>query len=574
MKIYRGKDKEDQPKTLLGDKARITRNQITKVPERVVEIDVYPASLKDGSVPVTEENAEMAFKGFFGEHKEVFEIEPENLKLVSAKKINKRWYVKYNQYYKGIPVHNASVGLDSSEKGKVGSYSGNYYRDIKLSTKPKVSLEDATEIAINTYPKKNRSKLLRKDEILVIYPEKGKDKLRYFLAWKFQIVREEPDPEIEKYFIVDARNGEIIRSYTARFPDAQVTGTVEGEIYPANPTDPISTRRLQHEYVDIEDAGQATTNNSGHYKKTVNWFWQFANWPFGTATFTLDGPYARVQNSSGHDYTETVNCNTSSPCNLTWTATDRDHINVFYHMNLFHDWLEDELGYTWTNPWDGTGRFNARVNYSFNNAYAGDPMQFGTNNYARSSDVIYHECTHNVLYQIYGDYIGWPNNFTEAYAMDEGFADYFACSFTNDSRMGEGCFGTPRNLNNSNQYSGKSSFNIEGHAGGTIIAGAAWDLRGRLVNIYGASGARMADQLLLEAHQILSTYPRDYYFSDPRESNLLSATVQGCSIPITTSRTGSLTLMTSSTLFTRMDSFRPCLMTVIVLIFPRICRAR
>ena len=523
MKIYKGRASEEQKTTRLGDRVRVTRNRITKIPDRVLDIDAYPSSLQDGTLAVTRQNAETVFKEFLGEHKEVFGLEPDDLQLVSAKQINKRWYVKYNQLYKGIPVHNATVGLDSSENGRMGSYAGKYFPDIKLSTKPRVSIEQATETAIDTYPRKHRAKLVSKEEMLLIYPEKENDKYRYRLAWKFQIVSDEPDPEIEKFFIVDARDGKIIQSYTSRFPDAQVRGTVQGEIYPANPTDPVSTMPMQHEYVEIDDAGITTTNGSGYYKKNVNWFWQFLNWPFGTASFTLDGPYSRVQDNNGNDYTQTANCNTTGPCNLTWSATDRDHINVFYHMNLFHDWLEDELGFTWVNPWDGTGRFNARVNYAFNNAYAGDPMQFGTNNYARSSDVIYHECTHNVLYQIYGNYIGWPNNFTEAYSMDEGFADYFACSFTNDSRMGEGCFGTPRDLNNNELYPGKDAFNIEGHSGGTIIAGAAWDLRQRLIDVYGVTGARITDQLLLEAHQILSTYPRDYYFSDPRESNLLSA---------------------------------------------------
>jgi hypothetical protein len=192
-------------------------------------------------------------------------------------------------------------------------------------------------------------------------------------------------------------------------------------------------------------------------------------------------------------------------------------------MNIFHDWLEDELGYSWVNSWDGSNRFNARVNDPRNNAWAGDPMLFGTNDFARSSDVIYHECTHNVLFHIYGDYIGWPANYTEAYAMDEGFADYFANRFTNDSIHGEGYSANPRDHNNTRQYQGKSSYNREGHRGGMIIGGAAWDLRQRLINAQGASGARVADKLILEAHQILWTYPSDYYFSDPHESNLLLA---------------------------------------------------
>jgi Zn-dependent metalloprotease len=522
MEIFRGKKKEEKVKTWFADDVRVTKNRLTKIPERVMEIDVYPTVLKEGTVPVTKENAESTFKEFLKEHKELFEVEPEDLKMVSAKKISNKWYVKYGQYYKGIPVHNATVGLDSSENGKVSSYASNYQPNIEVTTEPKVKLEEAVDIAKKTYPEKDSERLKKTDSILIIYPEKAEDKIIYHLAWKFMLAGEQPDPEIEKYFIVDALDGKIIQSYTARFPDADVTGNVQGEVYPEIPTDPVTAMAYRNQYVDIAYAGKTTTNNAGNYSKTVPWYWWLFFFFSKHATFKLEGPYAQVQNHNGADYQETRNCNTNSPCNLTWTATDRDHINVFYHMNIFHDWLKDELGHSWVN-WDGTSRFNARVNYSFSNAYAGNPMQFGTNNYARSSDVIYHECTHNVLGHIYGDYIGWPNNYTEAYAMDEGFADYFACSFTNDSIQGEGCSANPRNHNNTRKYPGKSSFNSEGHTGGMIIGGAAWDLRQRLINAQGASGARVADKLILEAHEILSTYPRDYYFSDPHESNLLLA---------------------------------------------------
>ncbi|HNB04056.1 MAG TPA: hypothetical protein PLV88_07165, partial [Methanoregulaceae archaeon] len=77
--------------------------------------------------------------------------------------------------------------------------------------------------------------------------------------------------------------------------------------------------------------------------------------------------------------------------------------------------------------------------------------------------------------------------------------------------------------NNTKQYPGKNSYSDEGHTGGMLIGGACWDLRQRLVQAQGSSGARIADKLILEAHQILATYPRDYYFSDPHESNLLLA---------------------------------------------------
>ncbi|MEN6395684.1 MAG: hypothetical protein ABFC78_04290 [Methanoregula sp.] len=63
-----------------------------------------------------------------------------------------------------------------------------------------------------------------------------------------------------------------------------------------------------------------------------------------------------------------------------------------------------------------------------------------------------------------------------------------------------------------------------------IIAGAAWDFRQRLVSNHGIPGARIADELILEAHQILSAYPRKYYFSDPHQSNLLTALYKAADI--------------------------------------------
>lgn len=522
MEVFRGEIKEERAAARFTEKTLVTKNRLTKIPDRVTEINAFPTVLKEGAVPVTEKNAESAFKEFLRENREVFEVEPDDLKMDSVRKIKDRWYVKYRQYYKGIPVYNATVGLDSSENGRVSSYASNYQPDIRVSTEPAVSLNKAVYLAKETYPAENSQKLQEKESMLIIYPEQSEDRVLYHLAWKFMIAGEQPDPETDKVFIIDAADGTIIQSWDARFPDATVTGDVQGEVYPVNPTDAVNSLAVRDEYVDIDYAGKTVTNDSGHFSVSVPWYWPMLFFFTKHARFTLDGPHARVQNSDGSSYTETRNCDTDHPCNLTWTATDRDHINVFYHMNLYHDWLKDELGYSWVNH-DGTGRFNARVNYSFSNAYAGNPMQFGTSAYARSSDVIYHECTHNILHHEYGDYIGYPARYIEAYAMDEGFSDYFSNSFTNDSVHGEGCSANPRDHNNTVQYPGKAAYNDEGHTGGMIIGGAAWDLRQRLIDSEGAAGARIADKLILEAHQILSNYPRNYYFSDPHESNFLHA---------------------------------------------------
>ncbi len=523
MHFFKGKNKTISTEIRLDENIRISKNNLTKIPKHITKIEKYPSILKAGKTAISEDSIESTFKEFLGENKELFKVIPENLKLLSSKKINNKWYIKYAQYYKDIPVYNGTVGLDSSDKGKVGSYAANYYPDINISTDPKIEQTDAIGIAIKLYDELKQNNLKSKDESLIIYPENIQDKIVYHLAWKIMVVGKKLDPEVEKYFIIDAMDGKILKSYSARFPAAVVSGTVEGEIYPENPTDSISTVALKNVYVDIKNAGRTTTNDTGRYFKTVGWFWELTNWPFGESTFTLEGPYAKVEDDGAVEYNETNRFRIDEANDYTWTGTDRDHINLFYHINKFHDWFKDELGYSWTNPWTGTSQFNAQVNDPRNNAWAGDPMLFGTNNFARSSDVIYHECTHNILFEIYGDWIGFPDRNIEAYALDEGFADYFGSSCTNESRHGEGYSASPRNLNNTRQYPGKNSYSIEGHTGGMIISGAVWDFRQRLVNIYGVRGARIADQLILEAHQILSTYPRGYHFSDPHESNFLSA---------------------------------------------------
>ena len=51
--------------------------------------------------------------------------------------------------------------------------------------------------------------------------------------------------------------------------------------------------------------------------------------------------------------------------------------------------------------------------------------------WARSSDVVYHEYAHCVIHHLYGGWIGDPNNGAlQGTAMDEGLADYWPAHTT------------------------------------------------------------------------------------------------------------------------------------------------
>jgi len=275
---------------------------------------------------------------------------------------------------------------------------------------------------------------------------------------------------------------------------------------------------MADEYVRIVGQSSDTTDAGGSYSLPVS--------SSGTHSVnaTLEGPFAKVWDQSGVDFAHTQTCNTTSACNWTWsedtttTVEETDGITVFYHLNLLHDqFYRDILGYYWIYPWTGTSQMQATVNHSFGNAYAGNPIQFGNDPFARSSDVVYHEATHNVMYHLFGNWIGYSYGYgTEGAAMDEGLADYFSCAFTNDSQMGEGFTSAPRNLDNTLQY--PYPYSGGAHQNGQIIAGAVWDLRtdfGLVPND--------VDRLAFEALNIMSTGSYQYYFSDPGHSNFLSS---------------------------------------------------
>ncbi|UCF05900.1 MAG: hypothetical protein JSV33_02360 [bacterium] len=499
----------------------ITRDPITLIPRKMVNINVVPESLKDGRIALTEKNAEKVFKDYLEENINLYRVRPADLKMISARQRQGTWFIKFQQYYRDIPVYKATVGFTATEDGMIKTYGSSFHPGIDLDTEPKIKLPEAVEIARRTYKTDAGRSYSEHEATLLIYHEKEDSKIRYYLAWKFLLKGKRPDPRQEMYFIIDAVNGNILKSYTARFPGARAFGKVQGEIYPENPTNPpIATEPLKHSYVDIRWAGRVTTDQNGDYSQNLPWyFWIFRKY---RATFRLEGPYARVQDNVGNDYTATRTRRKNRACDHTWTAADRDHINVFYHINVMHDWFKSWLNHNWVNAWDNSSCFDAEVNHADNNAYAGSPMEYGIDNFARSSDVIYHECTHNVLYYLYGDWIGWPDANEEWYAFDEGFSDYFAGSITEDPAHGEG-WGSTRTLDNNDQYPDKNTYFMDGHDGGQIIGGAAWDLREELMNLKGdAVGSRLADNYIFDALEYMATLPRDYYFSDPQESNLLS----------------------------------------------------
>lgn len=227
----------------------------------------------------------------------------------------------------------------------------------------------------------------------------------------------------------------------------------------------------------------------------------------------FSGPYVKVVNE---DKTNSfVEFNLNSPTHdWDWTDLDtsyeREESNVFYHVNVIHDY------FTKGSPFDihsmdyqatATVEYGSETGNAFSDGK--DIYLFAAGNGYEStavlSDVIYHEYTHSVVRHVYS-----PTDLPyrgESGALNEGWADYFACTVNNNSEVGEGfnvgSVDGLRNINNTYRYPEDLSDPPEVHADSRIISGAMWDLRELL-------GAELADELILRGMKLEPQDFREY----------------------------------------------------------------
>jgi S-layer protein (TIGR01567 family) len=239
----------------------------------------------------------------------------------------------------------------------------------------------------------------------------------------------------------------------------------------------------------------------------------------------LEGPFVNVYNVTGMDVNKTSIIDTPATYNIDWgfndTSYKREQSNVFYHVNIVHDYFTRE------SPFDI---------YEMNYQTLADVQYFGTcNAFADGmnihfygvgggceatslfSDVIYHEYTHNVVDHIYTTPLPYRE---ESGALNEGWADYFAAVINENPCMAEGWRGDClKDLNNTYKY--PEDVVGEVHLDSRIVSGAAWDLRQMV-------GADVTDTLVINALKLepfnFTEYLEDVIFADDNNSNLEDGT--------------------------------------------------
>ncbi len=436
-------------------------NRFTKMPHRAIG---EPISFNNGSTDLIAKSI-----AFVNQELASFEI-PSN-ELVSTRAFNDGKYINvdFKQVHEGKEVLWSRMAVRYSQQNEIVMFGVDIHNNIPANLAVSLSEQQAISFAENALTTTVKSSTIAPAMKIIPLPRGNK----YTFKNVYEVITETDNGhEPGKYIsYVDAVDGTILY----RVNKVEHVGfTVEANLYPSNLFSPAQNLPLRHLRV-TNGAQTVYTDANG-----------FVNVTGATATpnIFLEGLYAEVvtgQNGSlVSSFSPNVTTNNSTISFPTSTPQPGiEHFTAYYHVNVVHDFMKSKLPafpdldnplLTRVNRTDGD--CNAFYNGSSINFYT---TANGCNALSMVNTVIYHEYGHAINDQFYG----WQNaNFANG-GMNEGYADVWSMSITDDPIVGRGF-----NIGQANSFIRRYDINpkvypqdLQGqvHADGEIIAGAWWD---------------------------------------------------------------------------------------------------
>lgn len=500
-----------------GKEFRIKENSVTKAPHRVYGIrnkySIENIRIGDNDLKVFNFSRKL-----FNDLEKVTKFSLDDLELIKTNRTSEYLTATFEQKYKGLRVLNSEIGYTINRNGAVVSFGADYYYDINISNNPALNENEAMSIIKNIRGEGNKLSITKNPE-LVIFPKISDNSADYFLIWNIEVYDSIKYERLAYY--INAQNGEIVDKILLTRNGGYFGGTLKYKYYPLHHTDTPEIANCSNMKVQVyngigQKCDEVYTNSSGYYG-TVNYL-AYSTY-FVYLAIKSDFVEVRDRNILAIEYI--YNFNNTSPTNLvttavpyspratynkTWDACDAT--NLYYHVNYAHGYFKNSFTY---NAMDYSMIATFDAGQYTNGSADGTNINFGYQDgkfWARAADVIYHEYTHNVIHHIYNGFIESGSSTTsQAIAMDEGLADFFACNMTNDAIMGESV-DINRNLNNSYSWNPAN----DKYYNGQVIGGACWDIRNSL-------GQGTTQQIVFKALQLV---PKARNFQDFLENLLLA----------------------------------------------------
>jgi len=394
-----------------------------------------------------------AAMNYLRENAEIFNLptdrDVEILRVVKNERNGQVSHVGFQMIIDGVWVNEAKIELHVDKEGVVTLANGSLPTIDEITNQITLGKYQAIGKARESI-KANKFRSMPQAELQIIPCENKTGKMAYVT----RLPVDEPLGDWE--IVVDADTGEIIRTNN----EMNFVETGKGALYVTNPMIcEVTEEPLLH----------LTTN-------------------------TLTGLYAKIDNEDGEESVSEENVHIYEP-----DHTHFDEVNMYNYITTIHDFYKDVLGH---DKLDKPMKAVVHLGTDYDNAYFspwqqsfafGDGSKF--NDLAKEAAIAYHEYSHAVINSI--TYLAYSG---ESGAINEGQADYFACSVTNDSKLGEwACakMGKPflRNVENDLHY--PEDIHGEVHADGKIWGAVLWDIRQAL-------GKEISDPLIYKSHYYLN----------------------------------------------------------------------
>ncbi|HMQ75025.1 MAG TPA: hypothetical protein PKE21_00270 [Flavobacteriales bacterium] len=381
----------------------------------------------------------------------------------------KHTFVHFSQTHAGLPVvfGQAMVKLDG--QGRVIAFGTDLYPGIQVEMQPGIGGAAAVANASSGLTGITGSEV----NGLRILPVPGHRSVEHRLVHEVVIHTMEQGIPGRWSCWVDAHSGEllyrqdlVVHHAPPASAGAEIAATATA--HTVNPYVPATTEVLPDLRVVVnglsqylDDQGYLNTGVGG----PVN------------ATFFLDGRWCNVKTGGSTPSFQTTLQEGPNAVSFNADANLRER-SAYYHVNVVHDHMKDWLpSFT---ALDVPFATNVDVAGNCNAFYDGGSINFyqegnDCQSYAQIAEVVYHEYGHGINDKFYGELL---SQFTNG-AMNEGYADVWALSITEDPVLAEGS-----SLSDPDDYIRRYDENRkvypvdlvgQVHADGEIIAGAWWD---------------------------------------------------------------------------------------------------
>jgi hypothetical protein len=444
--------------------------------------------------------------------------------------------VEMRQLVKGVEVLDASVHALFTPMGSLLSLDSSAVPGVEsLSVIPVADGYVAVNAAMEYYSEienGRQASFVGQPNLIILKHKPGKF-MEPRLAWSIDLRNQENpnNPAGRTIFIAADDNSMEMLEERNLIHHQQATGTVSSYATPGtrahSGSNPPTLQTMP--FMNLtSSAGNTTTDINGDFVLNT------PNFNPLNITASFNGPFCRVYNQAGADYSLTTSFTPGVPGSMSMNPGQTELItseaSCYDSVIDVHNWSKD------IDPSDNTTDFQVRTNANLNsncNAYFdGISINMFTSgggcNNTGFSTVVAHEEGHwlNVLYG--------SGNGSDGFG--EGNADVFAMYIYDTPIVGEDFFsggGFIRTGNNTRQFCGDNNGGCYGqvHADGEVLMGALWKVRRNLNTTLGnAAGDLTANTLLLawmnayNDGQIKTLIEEHWLTLDDNDGNILNGT--------------------------------------------------